>query len=83
MVNPLDFQDIQRFIDGTGRFRCDYNHCFYGSSDDEKHHATPFDVTVHCQISGKKPDAQFDGDIRYRDGMVLYDLAELAAPGVG
>lgn len=84
MTAFVGFEDIRRFIDGTGRFRCDDNHHFYGPlADAHKPHANEFDVTVHCQISGESPDSRFGGDIRYRDGMVLYRLAELAVPGIG
>lgn len=80
----VGFEDIRRFIDGTGRFRCDDDHHFYGPlSEAPRLHTNEFDVTVHCQISGESPGSHFSGDIRYRDGRVLYRLAELAVPGIG
>lgn len=84
MTAFVGFEDIRCFIDGTGRFRCDDANHFYGPSTDERKLGTnEFAVTVRCNILGESPDSRFNGDIRYRDGTVLYRLAKLAVPGVG
>ena len=85
MTASVSFLDVERFINGTGEFRCDYNNHFYGplSYKKKKREANSFDVIVDCTISGKSPDSHFKGEIRYRDGPRLYDLAGLAVDGIG
>ena len=78
------FFDVQRFINGTGEFRCDDDNHFYGPLHHRKRRvADRLDIMVHCKISGKNPDSRFNGKIRYRDHQRLYDLAGLAFDGIG
>lgn len=84
MTAYLGFDNVRRFIEGTGRFRCDDDHHFYGPLNGEtKQRKSEFDVTVRFQIAGESPDSRFAGDIQYRNAVVLYRIAELAVPGIG
>jgi hypothetical protein len=83
MTALVGFEEIRRFIDGTGLFRCDDDNHFYGPSTQEKDfHRNDFDITIQCRIEGESPDSQFDGEIEYRDATVLYEIAERAVPGI-
>jgi len=84
MTASVSFIDIERFINGTGKFRCDDNNHFYGRSSSQKRSATDrLGIPVHCSISGKNPDSHFKGEIHYQDGSRLYELARLAVDGIG
>lgn len=84
-IGTVGFRDIQQFINGTGRFQCDDDNHFYGPSieDNDDRTESQFDIIVNCEISGKSDASIFRGDIRYRDGLVLYRLAERVVPGIG
>lgn len=83
MTGSVDFDDVRRFIDGTGRFRCDDNEHFYGQSKEEKRSFSEYDFHIQFRISGPNPDSRFDETLVYRHLSALFTLAEIACPGLG
>lgn len=78
---PLTFDNIRRFIDGTGCYRCDPNEHFYGQVfDDDKQSRETGGVEVIMKISGPNPGSRFQGPVKYCDIGMLHDIARLAVP---
>lgn len=84
----VEFADIRDFLEGSGRFRVHRHEHYYGVIQQEgrqmfEHDNQLASVNVDLQISGPSPDSHLSRTLVYRVTYHLFELAELAWPGIG